>query len=277
MCFSALTRKNIREIELRLGVKKAKDLWEKLFGKSSQYPKDYKVAESGERFFCGDKYYVPVYYQAGDTLVCEPMRYGKYYEPKLRNITRGKRQERRCNYNSRMDNLRSAAWSDAYQKGHGFIILDGFFENVQVSDLLNSGSISLTAVKEHFASLALQRKKRILAQGKRYAPTKTELKDPRLRNIVIEFNPQSDSGLFVPVIFNSDQWDHNPFKGFSLITTEPTPEISAAGHDRCPVILREEALREWLSSAGKNHDEIMDILKQQVTHFFTPRLEELIA
>lgn len=232
LCFSALTRKNIREIELRLGVEKAKEVWENLFGKSSEYPKDYKVAESGERFFCGDKHYVPVYYQKGQRIVCEPMRYGKYYGPNLRTVMRGKRKEKRCNYNTRLDNLQSSAWSDAYQKGHGFIVLDGFFENVQVKDLLNSGAISLAQVKEHFAAMTLQRKKKIFSQGKPYSPTKTELKDPLLRSIVIEFNPQSSSGMFVPVIFNQDIWDHSPFKGFSIITSDPTPEILAAGHDR---------------------------------------------
>lgn len=262
---------------MRLGVEQAKEVWENLFGKSTEYPKDYKVAKSGERFFCGDKYYVPAYYQKGETIVCEPMRYGKYYEPKLRNITRGNRQEKRCNYNSRLDNLRSTAWSDAYQKGHGFIILDGFFENVQVRNLLSSGSITLTAIKNHFAALTLQRKKKILAQGKSYSPTKTELKEPSERSIVIEFNPQSALGLFVPVIFNHDIWEHNPFKGFSLITTEPTPEISAAGHDRCPVILREEALIKWLKPTNKTHEQILEILSQQVTHFFTPKLEDKIA
>lgn len=277
MCFSALTRKNIREIELRLGVKKAQEVWKDLYGKSSEFPKDFKVAESGERFFCGDKYYVPVYHQVADSLVCEPMRYGKYYEPQMRSVLRGRRKEKRCNYNSRLDNLQSPAWADAYQHGHGFILLDGFFENVLVKDLLTSKAVSLAAVKEYFDTLSRKRKEKIIAQGKRYMPTKTELKDPRERNIVIEFKPETDSGLMVPVIFNRDIWDQNPFSGFSLITTDPSPEIAAAGHDRCPIILTEDGIFSWLQSTKNSHQEILAILQMQVRHFFTPKLEELVA
>ena len=277
MCFSALTRKNIRDIEVRLGAEKASEVWEQLFGKKSEFPKDYKVAENGERFFCGDKYYVPVYYRKGEKLICEPMRYGKYYGPKLRTITRGKRTEKRCNYNTRLDNLNSPAWADAYQKGHGFIVLDGFFENVLVEDLLRSGGVTLAQVKAHFAALSLKRKERILSEGKAYKPTKTELKDPVTRSIVIEFNPQSESGLFVPVIFNHDEWGQNPFKGFSLLTTDPSPEILAAGHDRCPIILKEEALSPWLKGLERTHEEILEVLSAQVTHFFTHKLEEFVA
>jgi putative SOS response-associated peptidase YedK len=37
---------------------------------------------------------------------------------------------------------------------------------------------------------------------------------------------------------------------FSMITDEPPAEVAAAGHDRCPVVLKESNVRAWLSAPG---------------------------
>lgn len=275
MCFSALVKKGLEEIEFRFGIERAQEIWDTLYEKSDAFPKDYKVAGSGERFFCGDKYYAPIFIKKNNQLISEPMRYGLFFEPSLRIVHNGKRAEKRCNYNSRLDNLHSPAWKTAYNKGHGLIVLEGFFENVLVKDLLSAGNVTLEQVKHQFSKNAEDRKARILSQGKKYSPTKTEQKDPLTRNIVIQFSPRLSTNLWIPVIYNKDHWDKNPFRGFSMITSEPRPEIAAAGHDRCPVVLREAEALKWLESTGRDHREHLSLLKHQEAVEFLHALDEI--
>ena len=274
MCFSVIVKSDLSEIESRLNVAKDENIWQELFVRNRQNPKDYQIAQAGKRFFCGDKYYVPVYYQVDSQIICEPMRYGKFYPPQLRFVHKGKRKDRRCNYNTRLDNINSPAWADAYKNGHGFIAIDGFFENVQVKDLVQAGNITLAEIGDHFEKKMIARKEKILQQGKQYTPTKTEQKDPLFRNIVIEFRPHTNVDLLIPVIFNSDTWDKSPFKGFSIITDEPTPEIAVTGHDRSPVILNQVQVLEWIISTKKRNAQPKKILNQGVILEFGHKLDK---
>lgn len=63
-----------------------------------------------------------------------------------------------------------------------------------------------------------------------------------------------------------DTWqDHNTgevLESFAILTCEPSKEIIAAGHDRCPLFLKRSAWNSWLKSSGQveillnNRDEI---------------------
>lgn len=48
---------------------------------------------------------------------------------------------------------------------------------------------------------------------------------------------------------------------FAMVTDLPPPEIAEAGHDRCPIFLREDFIDAWLRPAGisiKNLDQLLD-------------------
>jgi putative SOS response-associated peptidase YedK len=49
---------------------------------------------------------------------------------------------------------------------------------------------------------------------------------------------------------------------FTLLTREAPPFIRTAGHDRCPVFLREECLPDWIEGGEKRADELFRILEQ---------------
>ena len=263
MCFSVMVHADLSEVDSTFDALKEEDLWQELQFRSHEKPKDYMIAESGQRFFCGDKYYAPIYYKSKQKIVCEPMRYGKYYPPHLRYVQTGQRKQKRCNYNTRLDNINSPAWADAYEKGHGFLPIHGFYENVLVKDLLGAGVVTLEEVKQLFQQKMEKRKEKIVKQGKKYSPTKTELKDPQLRSIVIDFKPKTKTTLLVPVIFNADEWEQNPFKGFSIITDEPTKEIAAAGHDRSPIIIEDRVIHAWLEAPQLRQNNAKDILSHK--------------
>lgn len=47
---------------------------------------------------------------------------------------------------------------------------------------------------------------------------------------------------------------------FAAITDEPPPEVSAAGHDRCPINIKPEHVDAWLTPKGRNVAELQQIL-----------------
>lgn len=79
---------------------------------------------------------------------------------------------------------------------------------------------------------------------------------------VIEFQAEAYEEMLVPVLF--DQWTASDgaeaFDSFALITTEPPPEVLAAGHDRCPIFLRPENCETWLHPSQQSRDLIKKIL-----------------
>lgn len=50
---------------------------------------------------------------------------------------------------------------------------------------------------------------------------------------------------------------------FTIITTEPPPFILEAGHDRCPVFLKEKNLDYWIDPKNKDPKSLMDFLKSE--------------
>ena len=47
---------------------------------------------------------------------------------------------------------------------------------------------------------------------------------------------------------------------FSILTTEPPPQIEQAGHDRCPLFLREDAIDNWLEPEEHRADALLGIM-----------------
>ena len=49
--------------------------------------------------------------------------------------------------------------------------------------------------------------------------------------------------------------------GFAVVTYEPPPEVSEAGHDRCPVVLEAADMEAWMHPKGKSAGAISQLLK----------------
>lgn len=236
-----MLKADLKALERDYNAKVNEDYFDRLSESCRSDPKNVKLPDSNGRIF--PKYYAPIIYQKNHQRVIEPMRYS-VFPPEF-----VKQPGRYTSFNARRDNLASAFWSESFLKHHGVIILSGFYEWVKVADVLKAGRVSLNEVRKEFERQSNERKARIIAQGKTYKPTKTELKDPQFRDIVINFTPDTTQDLIVPVIFSiNPSLPEHLNKGFAIITDEPPPEIREAGHDRTPIFIDKSSIEPWLRS-----------------------------
>lgn len=167
-------------------------------------------------------------------------------------------------FNARRDHLSSPFWSKAFSTHRGIVIAKSFFEWVNVEGLIKSKIVTLDEVKKQFFKESEQRKNRLEAQGKKYVPTKTELKDPLKRDIIIHFKPTKESMLIMPVIYTEHKNKEGILeRGFAIITDEPPPEIIRAGHNRCPIVLKNDFIDQWLDPVGQDISFLTDLLSHR--------------
>lgn len=260
MCYSALIRTNLKFLKSDYGARIDPQQFELFAQATVRDPKHYRPIT--QRIF-PDTSYAPVLYVDHGALVIAPMRYGVYLPPAVhawwaRRVEEGKRHGKKLgtkptNYNARRNNLASTYWDTAFMHHHGFVVMDGFYENVMVRDLIGAGVITLAHVTAYFAAKSRERMKACLAKGKKYTPTRTEQIPAIERSIEIFFQPHQPQPLLVPVIWNAtvrDDGFHD--KGFALVTDEPLPEVAAAGHDRTPIFLRPEDAMDWVQPASRS-------------------------
>lgn len=264
MCYSALVKKDLKFLSDTFGATVVRNQLASFEHLSEANPKAYPPIRS--RIFPG--HFAPVLFEENGTRLIKVMRYGVYPPPTVLH------PEKYTTYNARRDNLQSRFWSDAFMKHHGFIALRGMYEWVLVQDLLEAGVVPLDRILEYFSKQTEARKAKILAQGKTYKPTATELADPRARRIIIEFKPQGDGLLLVPIIFSAYASPNGvDGLGFAIVTDDPPKEIERAGHDRCPIILKDAALKDWLDPVHRSIPNILECLKQKNDVQFTHDLE----
>lgn len=266
MCYSALVRQDLKSLESQYGAIVVRDQVDDYLARSAQDPKTFGALQ--ERIYPGS--YAPVIFQRDGRRVIELMRYNAYAPSYITD------PRRLTTYNARRDNLTSRFWSEAFRRHHGIVILGGFFEWVQVRDLLKAGVVTLDQVNADFQRQSEERRARLEAKGKTYRPTPTEKKDPRLRKTIIRFQPEHSGDLVVPVIFSQGQRpDGSEGYGFAIVTDDPPEEVAAAGHDRCPVILDPAVIDDWLQPEGKSVADLNRILTTRRSVTFQHQLPEV--
>lgn len=186
------------------------------------------MSESEERIF-------PLHYLSMLCLndkgerVIRPVRY------LLRPSNKDESFDRKFNgcYNARLDNLDSVRWwKEALGKRHGVMLVKKFYENVPTPEYLKNNA---------------------LAEGMQ-----------EKENLVLAFEPDNTEYMFIPTLW--DKWEKKgeaTLYSTALITDEPAPEISAAGHDRTPIFLKESAIDAWLSSKSQDIIELKKVLDQR--------------
>jgi len=94
---------------------------------------------------------------------------------------------------------------------------------------------------------------------------------PEGKNLVLEFRPDPPKTMLVACL-----WSHwrgtkpgeKDLLSFAIITTDPPPEISEAGHDRCPAPIKPEDLDAWLKPGPGNLEAMDEILRNNgMPHF----------
>jgi putative SOS response-associated peptidase YedK len=125
-------------------------------------------------------------------------------------------------------------WRDVFGKSHGIAVVSKFYEHVQ----------------------------RIDADGKP-------------QNAVLEFRPEDGQELLVACLWS--RWtgdDGEELLSFAAITTDPPPEVLAAGHDRCIVPIKAEHLDAWLQPEGRSLGELYAILEDRARPFYQYEVAE---
>lgn len=73
------------------------------------------------------------------------------------------------------------------------------------------------------------------------------------KNVVLRFEPKPARPMLVACLYS--RWTgagESELLSFAAITDEPPAEVSAAGHYRCVVSLKEENLEAWLAPEGRS-------------------------
>lgn len=178
--------------------------------------------------------YAPVLAYENDTLLVRPMRYTCRLAGKPANYDR----RFPATYNARRDNL-TGFWSNVYGRHHALIIVDSFFENVPT----------------HLFE------KRELASGERE------------NNTVLHFQPQTAQPMLVACLWSHWSGTDGPdLYSFAAVTDDPPPEISATGHQRCIISLKEDHVREWLSPSNVSKDRLEAILSDRAAPYYEHRI-----
>ena len=90
---------------------------------------------------------------------------------------------------------------------------------------------------------------------------------------VIEFSPKNHSYMLVPVLW--DEWTDGlgltRIESFAVITTDPNPEVLAAGHDRSPIFIKKEHMDAWLNQTHPDKDKSYAILEDIEEEYYQHR------
>ena len=80
---------------------------------------------------------------------------------------------------------------------------------------------------------------------------------------IVSFYPEDREMMWAPCLW--DRWTdgEQSLESFAIITTDPPPEISEAGHDRCPLFLREDLIDTWLNPVGMTKKDMYKVLAQK--------------
>ena len=95
---------------------------------------------------------------------------------------------------------------------------------------------------------------------------------PEGKNVVLEFRPAPPQTMLVACLWS--RWTKPGEKdllSFAIITDDPPPEISEAGHDRCPIAIKPEHIDAWLNPDPRNLEASDAILSDKLPVYYTHR------
>jgi putative SOS response-associated peptidase YedK len=129
-------------------------------------------------------------------------------------------------YNARRDNLHEF-WKPCFGYTHGIVVVDVFYENVS----------------------------RAKMEGRALAEAEQD------ENVVLEFKRSTGGQMLVARLLSKWAAPSEPsLLSLAAITDEPPPEVTAAGHDRCIIPVKEEHVEAWLNPTPPNLDVLYAIL-----------------
>lgn len=92
-------------------------------------------------------------------------------------------------------------------------------------------------------------------------------------NVVLEFRPRSGDPMLIACLWSRWTSPGEPdLLSFAAITSDPPPEIAAAGHDRCIVYIKPENVDSWLQPTGADTADMLAILDEPAHDYYEHRL-----
>lgn len=199
------------------------------FSRKIQRLESDEVTEKDSRIFPGQ--YAPLIVGLGGERLLRPFRY--HLRPQGQ--SEGFDRKFDGNYNARRDRLKEVFWwKSVFGKNHGVLPIKAFYENVKRHDMEN----------------------RSLRPGE----------EPE--NLILRFQPEGLDEMIVPCIWDQNTAGKFTLDSFALITDEPNPEVAAAGHDRTPIIMRDEHLDQWLMTSGRQLSDFEIVFEDKKSTYF---------
>jgi putative SOS response-associated peptidase YedK len=90
-------------------------------------------------------------------------------------------------------------------------------------------------------------------------------------DVILEFQPQSREPMYVACLWSDWHGDDDYLLSFAAITDDPPAEVSAAGHDRCPVPIKPEHFDAWLNPDPANLAALFAILDDRQRPYYEHR------
>jgi len=84
----------------------------------------------------------------------------------------------------------------------------------------------------------------------------------------IYFAPEKRALMWAASLYSVAKGAHGPLLSFAMVTDDPPPEVAAAGHDRCPIFLREDQMPGWLTPAQKTAENLKSLLQFKEKAFY---------
>lgn len=89
------------------------------------------------------------------------------------------------------------------------------------------------------------------------------------KKVEVSFTPEGYDSMWAASLY--DEYRHPQLgliRSFAMVTDEPPAEVSAAGHDRCPVFLDAGCIDQWLSPKGQSLEQLDSLLDHKQRTYY---------
>lgn len=84
------------------------------------------------------------------------------------------------------------------------------------------------------------------------------------QNVILEFRPEDGRDMLVACLYTRcTDSEGRALYTFAAVTDEPPAEVAAAGHDRCIVPIKEDAVDAWLSPSADGLEALHGVLEDR--------------
>lgn len=100
------------------------------------------------------------------------------------------------------------------------------------------------------------------------------VRDENDKPMLVRFSPNNTDLMWAACLWDHWECDEYYIDSFAIITNTPPPEVLHAGHDRCPIFIKEQYINEWLRPENESKDEIYELLLEtEPTYFNCERVD----